>query len=274
MTGAALTRRPQRRVRTFIWSAFTALILLPLGGMAHAGGNTHINGFRAAKSLLQVLYIEHPFTLYSDCRFTADRQVDYAHCKYEPRVFGDRAHRIEWEHIVPAEAFGRSDESWRKGAASCLDHGRPFRGRRCAARASALFRRMEGDLYNLVPEIGELNQRRSNKPMAEIMPGDGEALAGIGGFVAAKSFTPRDGVKGDVARTYLYMNDSYPEAQLLSPQKSQLYAAWAAQDPVDPWECRRAYRIEAMQGNENRFVKTPCLAAQLWPDATTYSHEP
>lgn len=264
----------RRRARAWTACALVALALLPHPSPAQAGGNTHINGFRAAKTLLRVLYAEHPCTLYSDCRFTADRQVDYAHCKYEPRVFGERAHRIEWEHIVPAEAFGRSIAAWRKGDPSCVEHGRPYRGRRCASKASAVFRHMEADLYNLVPEIGELNQRRSNRSMAEILPSDGEALAGIGGYVAAKTFAPRDGVKGDVARTYLYMDDSYPAAQLLSHQKLQLFAAWAAQDPVDVWECRRAYRIEAIQGNENRFVKTPCLAAQLWPAATTYSHEP
>lgn len=42
--------------------------------------------------------------------------------------------------------------------------------------------------------------------------------------------------------------------------------AWARQYPVDAWECRRASRIERLQGNENRFVKDPCLSVGLWPE--------
>ena len=30
------------------------------------------------------------------------------------------------------------------------------------------------------------------------------------------------------------------------------------------WECQEAKRIEAFQGNENRFAKEPCAAAGLW----------
>ena len=33
---------------------------------------------------------------------------------------------------------------------------------------------------------------------------------------------------------------------------------WNSEFPVDEWECIRAKRIEAIQGNENLFVKEPC----------------
>lgn len=50
----------------------------------------------------------------------------------------------------------------------------------------------------------------------------------------------------------------------MSRQQEQLMQAWDKQYPVDKWECTRAKRIEAMQGNENKFVKQPCLEAGLW----------
>ncbi|WP_300746940.1 endonuclease [uncultured Bilophila sp.] len=34
--------------------------------------------------------------------------------------------------------------------------------------------------------------------------------------------------------------------------------------PVEQWECTRAQRVEALQGNENLFVKRPCQDAGLW----------
>ncbi|WP_303216468.1 hypothetical protein [Bilophila wadsworthia] len=41
----------------------------------------------------------------------------------------------------------------------------------------------------------------------------------------------------------------------MSRQQTQLMGAW---------ECTRAKRIEALQDNENPFVKQPCRDAGLW----------
>jgi deoxyribonuclease-1 len=60
-------------------------------------------------------------------------------------------------------------------------------------------------------------------------------------------------VRGDIARTYFYMNETH--GIRLSRQQRQLMSAWAAQDPVDEWELIRANRIESIQGNRNRFVQ-------------------
>ena len=34
--------------------------------------------------------------------------------------------------------------------------------------------------------------------------------------------------------------------------------AWDKKYPVTIWECKRAYRIEKVQGNANRLVKARC----------------
>ena len=39
---------------------------------------------------------------------------------------------------------------------------------------------------------------------------------------------------------------------------------WDKKHPVEEWECERAKRIEAIQGNPNKFVKEPCKANGLW----------
>ncbi len=39
---------------------------------------------------------------------------------------------------------------------------------------------------------------------------------------------------------------------------------WDKQYPVEKWECVRTKRIERIQGNENPFVKQPCIEKKLW----------
>ena len=69
-----------------------------------------------------------------------------------------RAKRVEWEHVVPAENFGRFFSEWRDGSPECVDSkGRSFKGRKCAEKASREYRFMQADLYNLYPAIGAVN---------------------------------------------------------------------------------------------------------------------
>lgn len=237
----------------------------PAPRLQAALGNRRIASFEHAKVQAAILYAEHPETLYSGCAFDATLHLVPGACPYEPRHGGARAERIEWEHVVPAEAFGRSFVAWSRGDARCVHStGRPYRGRRCAQKVSPEYRRMEGDLYNIVPEVGEINQIRSNHPMAAIEDA-GATLGGLEARSTPKAFMPRPTSRGDVARTYLYMHGTYAALGPLRPSERRLFAAWSAADPVDAWECRRASRIEAIQGSPNVWVRRPCQRAGLWP---------
>ena len=81
--------------------------------------------------------------------------------------------------------------------------------------------------------------------------------------IADRKAEPPARARGQIARTYMYMQDSYLRYRM-SRQQDQLMQAWGKQYPVDKWECTRAKRIEALQGNEDKFVKGPCVAAGLW----------
>lgn len=227
-------------------------------------GNETIPSFERAKSKLNQLYEGHRYTIYSGCLYTDNRRVDYTQCPYQPKHRNVRAYRIEWEHVVPAEAFGQAFVAWRAGDEHCVNgRGHRFRGRRCAARVDAQFRHMEGDLYNLYPEIGEINRLRSNYSMAEL-PDDGVIhLTALSVKIGQRKFEPRPEVKGDIARTYLYMHAAYPGHGIVSHKNMNLFITWDRADPVDSWECLRALRIEKIQGNENPFVMQACLKAKL-----------
>ncbi|RLB57527.1 MAG: endonuclease I [Deltaproteobacteria bacterium] len=184
-------------------------------------------------------------------------------CGYTPKRDNRRAHRVEWEHVVPAAAFGASLAVWRDGHPDCVDsRGRAFKGRQCARKVSTEFRFMEADLYNLYPAIGEVNALRSDRRMGEI-PGEARELGRCDLELAKRQVEPRPTVRGDIARTYLYMDGAYPGRSMVSAGDRRLLDGWAARDPVDEWECTRVRRVEALQGNTNQVVEAACVERGL-----------
>jgi deoxyribonuclease-1 len=193
-------------------------------------------------------------------------RVDLAACGYVPARDAARAERIEWEHAVPAAAFGHTFAEWREGHPKCLDgRGKAFRGRKCARIASAEFSRIEADLHNLFPVVGEVNGLRSDFPMGLAAEGasvddSARSRASTFRFGACQSaiehgvFMPRREVRGDLARAYKYMDASYPERHLVDDAHRAIFDAWSAEDPPDAWERERNKRIAARQGNPNPFI--------------------
>jgi deoxyribonuclease I len=243
----------------------------PPGGPIGTRGNHRIRGFDEAKRELVRIYAAagRRTDLYCGCTFLGApgraMRVDLSGCGYVPARDAARAERIEWEHAVPASAFGHTFSAWRDGDARCVDtRGRPFHGRKCARVASAEFARIEADLHNLFPVVGEVNGLRGDLPMGVLDP-PGRAYAHAGGgssftFGACQSaidhgvFLPRREVRGDLARAYKYMNESYPERSLIDDAHRPIFDAWDREDPPDAWERERNGRIEARQGNANDFI--------------------
>jgi len=213
---------------------------------------TPIADFRRAKKRLVVLHKSSQQTLYCGCTYKG-QTVDPKSCGL--RSSGkqrNRALRLEWEHVVPAEAFGQSFKEWREGAVIC---GKK-RGRKCAEK-NPIFRRMEGDMYNLWPEVGEINALRSNFSMAELS--QSEVNFGLCKIkIANRKFEPSDQAKGIVARVYQYMDLAYPGRGIISEKNQKLFEAWDKLYPPNDWECQRAQAIEAVQRNPNIILRNRC----------------
>ena len=117
------------------------------------------------------------------------------------------------------------------------------------------YRSASSDLHNLWPAVGRYNMSRGNQAFGEI-PGntprfsgdtcDYERTSGRGAIVE-----PRDSVKGDIARSILYMIHWYdlPDHDMLP-----MLIRWHIQDAPDDNERWRNNRIEELQGNRNPFV--------------------
>ncbi len=238
-----------------------AVVATPSAVMAQ--GNLKIESFHHAKRTLETeVYFDHRETFYCRARFDARKNITLPEGFVTPQ-HQKRAHRVEWEHVVPAENFGRSFIEWREGDPACVNgSGRPFKGRKCAEKTSKTFRYMQADMYNLYPAIGAVNAIRSNYRYA-MMP---EAQATFGTCemkVGKKRAEPPTYTRGAIARTTFYMADSYPQYRISAAQQ-KLMQVWDKQQPVTEWECQRAARIEALQGNENKFVAEPCRRLGLY----------
>lgn len=205
------------------------------------------SSFYAAKKLLPSLALAlGQRSFYCACTIKHNGKqlrADWASCGYTPRKNAQRAARIEWEHVVPAWAFGHQLQCWQHG------------GRKACSK-DARFRLMEADLHNLVPAIGEVNGDRSNYSFAMLPSAPAQhGACPIRIDFKARRFQPTANKRGDIARIYFYMRDRY--GLQISRQQSQLFNAWAKQDPVDHAERQRDARIATAIGRHNPHVAAP-----------------
>ena len=222
-----------------------------------AMGNEINQSFNESKRiLLTQVYSDHHETFYCKSEFNI-KKVFHTN-GYIPIKDSKRAHRLEWEHIVPTHAFGQSFKGWREGDPRCIDSkGRLFKGRKCAEKISHQYRYMQSDMHNLVPAIGEVNGLRSNYSFAMI-PGEERRFGSCDMEIKGRKAEPPADVRGDIARTYFYMDNAYPNRGIISKKNKKLFKAWDKQDPVDQWECERERRIQKIQRNANHFVSDHC----------------
>ncbi len=246
-----------RGVKT-LFVALSALVFAASAIGGNSRGNTTNESYVNAKRLLDHnVYFDHRVTLYCEAPFDKRRNITL------PRGFttpsdANRARRVEWEHVVPAENFGREFTEWKYGSSACFDNGRKFRGRNCAERANREFRLMHADMYNLFPSIGAVNKLRSNYPYTEFGPGVRPTFGSCEMKIRHKKAEPPEASRGEIARAVLYMAWAYPDRVKLKSSYIELMKRWNTRYKVSAWECLRAKRIKAIQGNANPFTEEAC----------------
>lgn len=204
--------------------------------------------FSKAKRTLSAVYKgNHQSTFYCVCDFSyQDKKLkpDLNSCGYQVRKQSKRANRIEWEHIVPAWNFGHQMQCWQDG------------GRRACKKIPS-FKKMEGDMHNLVPTIGEVNGDRSNYRFSDWngVPYQYGQCSMLVDF-KAKKVQPATRTKGAIARAYLYMAEQYGLS--LSKQDKRLFNAWNKQYPPTHWECKKGKIVADMQNTENKYISSQC----------------
>lgn len=236
------------------------IIAILISSCSALAGNETNDSFSQAKKHLRNIYADHRITIYCGAEFNADNTINlpkgFIATKYKNRM-----NRIEWEHVVPAENFGRTFPEWRDGHPKCIDNkGNPFKGRNCAEKVNYEYRLMQADMYNLFPAIGSVNAMRSNYNFTQLPENTPNTFGSCAMKIEDKKVEPPLEARGVIARTYFYMEQEYSRFKI-SKQMKQLLTVWDKQHPVTEWECIRAERIEKIQGNPNDVVNKRCQEA-------------
>ncbi len=223
------------------------------------------DSYNTSKRLLENnVYIssDDRITIYCEAPFEEDKSIQLPE-GFVTEKHQKRADRVEWEHIVPAENFGRAFVEWREGHPLCVDSkGKAYKGRRCAEKVNEEYRLMQADMYNLYPSIGAVNASRSNYNFA-LLPQENSDFGICEVKIEDRKVETPEASRGKIARAYIYMDSNYPRYNM-SKQQAKLMFAWSNQYPVTQDECERTKRIEEIQGNPNEIVKTLCIHSGLW----------
>lgn len=187
---------------------------------------------------------------YCGCEIQAEGKKwvpSWQSCGYVPRRNAERGHRIEWEHVVPAWAFGHQLQCWQQG------------GRKHCVATDPVFRAMEGDPHNLVPVIGEINGDRGTFSYGMVAGAAVQSYGSCGSQIdfSTRRFMPPPERRGDIARIYQYFQARY--GLRISRQDEALFDSWSRQDPVDAQECRKNQIVAQRTGHDNPMVSAACL---------------
>jgi len=135
------------------------------------------------------------------------------------------------------------------------------------------------DMHHLRPSDVSVNGDRGNKDFDN---GGTQHSEATGCYYDSDSWEPRDEIKGDIARSMLYMTVRYEgdngelDLELVDyvPTSGPYFGklstllAWHIQDPVDDWERRRNDRVYSYQNNRNPFIDHPEYVSYIWEGET------
>lgn len=74
---------------------------------------------------------------------------------------------------------------------------------------------------------------------------------------------PPEAARGQIARTYLYMEGAYKRYNMSKSQR-QLMGAWDKMYPINDRECSREKKSTSPQKNENKIIKDRCNSVGIW----------
>ncbi len=207
------------------------------------------SNFSQAKKIAGEVFAQHPLTIYCGCEFNG-KDIDLTSCGMSEAQEKKRAHRVEWEHIVAAEHLGQQFECWRKPL--CSRNGKPYKGRACCERIEPRFIEMEAELYNLWPEVGLINQARSNYRFGFVSSTENHYGCAIKIDKKNRRVEPADTAKGIVARAYLFMEERYHLK--LSESQKRIFLVWHKQFPPSLWEIKWAQEVAKLEGYSNTYI--------------------
>ncbi len=155
--------------------------------------------------------------------------------------------KLSVEHVFPADTIAETEPG-------CTN-------RKCSATR---VQRAMADLQNLWPALQKVNSSRSKLRFGLLPETVGARFPDICPAFRRGSGTqavvePRDEIKGDVARSLVYMHFVYGLPLEGAVNDKELLLTWMNQDPPDQEEFRRNVLIDHLQGTTNPLLEAAFL---------------
>jgi deoxyribonuclease I len=175
-------------------------------------GNTQIESLSEAKKMLTSIYSSRRISFYCGCSYGWNLKTEHTSCGFKSKQpinkerNNNQAFRIEWKNVVPTDMFGKSFKEWKECQVK--------KDRKCV-QTYQHFAYMESDLYNFVPVIAELTGNRGDYSMT-IISGEAREYGSCDIEINGEELEPDEDIRGDIARTYFYMDWAYPGLEIVS----------------------------------------------------------
>lgn len=199
------------------------------------------------KDPISNVYEEHQQTFYCGCRFDMNRggenEVDRRTCPFSANKDYAAGKKIRYGNIMPISFIGKHYPCWADG------------GLEACLRDNQKFDLIVEDLHNKAPIMLEIANDTEEYPANNISghtytygacPIEVDESKGI--------IEPGDVIKGNVARTYLYMIDQYKIP--VKAEYKKMLEAWSKKDPVDEWEILKNRLVYKEQGTWNYHIES------------------
>lgn len=204
------------------------------------------------------VYAENPKTFYCGCPFVTSEgyqgSVNPVPCGLSAQAETGANTILTWDSVVPPAWYARNMQCWTVGHDACHHSGVPYAGQACCALLDRDYMLAQADLHNIVPIPLSINQSKASHPVGIVSaePRDfGTCNFEVGGY--PKRSEPSADKRGDVARIWLYMADTY--SMKLSLSYRRLLNKWHKADPIDQVEKERNSIIRGLQGQNNSYVE-------------------
>lgn len=207
------------------------ILMLSLVALVNASGYKVPQNFSQAKNTINMIYYDHKKTWDKGCSYTYDPSSCMRKIYADETCAGEANVTVEWIRIVPASEYGKNLRCMKEKICKKYN-GETYKGERCCRQMSKKYLQMEADLRNIVPVL-------SNRKEAI-------TLESVGAHR-----------RGDVARVYLYYNDTYG-LDLSYDFQMKLYK-WNKIDPPDEDECQLYETIKSVQNRQSRWLEEACL---------------
>jgi len=139
----------------------------------------------------------------------------------------NKTEKIRWRHLIPETIIGRNMQCMTQRMCQSTLSNRLYSGAGCCRKISLKFKKLSSDLFNVIPTVLQEEQERLIK----------------GSIVD----------KGSVARSYLYLIDTY-NIHIESDIKT-LCLQWHKKYPVSKWEKEKNRKIFKLQGTFNPYIE-------------------